>query len=296
MSSRANQSPMRAFQPGSRRMSACSLTCALTGVEAAGLRQLGQAQLEQGLGDQQTLLDRFQHQVVGALAQQRGLVVAVVVAGHHQHRQAPLAVTEDATHLAEQVMAAERAFQIDIGQQQVATDIAIAAADVFVQVLQRIFGADHVQHLHRLAFQHALGRSRHHPAVLDIQHARALDRRRLHIAADEGRKCAMAEALVEIIGHVFGEGTGLQRFLRIAGHHDNRHVGLPGGFAHHARHRHAVAVGQQQGGGDQIDRTSRPAPRAPRPGWRSRSPRHRARRAAGCRRSACAPSASRPPP
>ncbi len=64
----------------------------------------------------------------------------------------------------------------------------------------------------------------------------------------------MAQRLVEIIGDVFGETALHQMLLRIAGDHDHRDIGLPGGFAHAARQGQAVAIGQRQRGGDQIHR------------------------------------------
>src|SRR5688572_33435972 len=63
-------------------------------VEAALLRQLRDAELEQRLGHEQAFLDRLEHEVVRTFAQQVALVLAILVARHHEHRQLALAVTE----------------------------------------------------------------------------------------------------------------------------------------------------------------------------------------------------------
>jgi hypothetical protein len=111
-------------------------------------------------------------------------------------------------------------------------------------------------YLHAAAREHALGRRGHHPAVLDIQHARTGDRLRLHVAAHERRQRLVAERLVEMVGDVLAEAARFQPGLRLAGDHDHRHVGLAGGLAHHPRQLQAVAVGQRQGGRDKVDRAA----------------------------------------
>src|SRR5690606_22561970 len=57
--------------PSTKAPGAGRRSCLLQGV----VRQPREPQLEQRLGREQALLDRLEHQVVGALAQQRGLVV-----------------------------------------------------------------------------------------------------------------------------------------------------------------------------------------------------------------------------
>src|SRR5690606_35354230 len=200
ISGRSSQSPMRAFQDGSRRM-ADSSDMAVPGMRSGwppsrdGRRRLaafqpGQAQLEQDLGHQQALLDRLLHQVVGAGAQQPGLVVPVGVTGHHQHRQAALAVVEIHADALDHVAPAQLALEGDVGQDQV--DARHAAQGFGGEQGERLLGGQHVQHVQLLALEHALGGLGHHPAVLDVQHPRAGDRLGLHVAADEFRQRLVA--------------------------------------------------------------------------------------------------------
>ena len=118
-----------------------------------------------------------------------------------------------------------------------------------------VFGFQHVHDLQVMALQHAFGGFGHHAAVFDIEDGRAHHRLRLHIATDEHRQRFMAQRFVEIVGDVFGEAALHQVLLRIAGHHDHRHVGLACGFTHAAGDLQAVAIGQGQRRGDQVHRT-----------------------------------------
>ena len=117
---------------------------------------------------------------------------------------------------------------------------------------ERILRLQHVHHVERLTLQHAPRGLGHHAAVLDVEDRRTHHRLGLHVAADEGRQCLVAQRLVEIIGDELGEAALFQVLLRIAGHHDHRHVGLARRLAHAARDLQPVAVRQRQRGGDQM--------------------------------------------
>src|SRR5690606_10755932 len=255
ISGRSSQSPMRAFQDGSRRMTGSSAmpgSIAPATVRGLALLQPRQAQLEQHLGDQQAFLDGLLHQVVGAGAQQPGLVVAVGVAGHHQHRQAALAVVEVDADPLDHVAPAQLALEGHVGEHQV--DARDAAQRLGGQQGERLLGGGHVHDFQLLSLERALGGLGHDAAVLDVQHARAGDRLRLHVAADELGQRLVPQRLVEVVGDVFGEAALDQVLLGVAGDHDDRHVGLGGG-AHAARQLHAVAVRQRQRRGHEVDRT-----------------------------------------
>ena len=177
----------------------------------------------------------------------------IAVAGHHQHWQATLAVAEIHADPLDHVAPAQLALQGHVGEHHV--DLVGEPAQRFGgEQGEGLLGGDHVDHLQLLAFEHAPGRLGHHPAVLDVQHGRAGDALRLHVAADELGQCVVAQRLVEVVGDVFGEAALDQVLLGVAGDHDHRHVGLAGSLAHAARQFQAIAIGQRQRGGDQVDR------------------------------------------